>query len=765
MATPLLELHYTNATNRDIAAYPVTQGVPFALGVLHDQDLPDLAISRADGSLAPLQTQVTERHADGSIAWLLLDFALPVRANEAGRVGLVRGPAPTSTGVQVTTSTAPASTTVTTSRLRAEFGPDREAGGGFSLFRSLQVDGREIVASGCDIVVEDSAGKLYYASLSRQVSVDLTVSGPQRSVVELRGRHTAEDGSELFDFRLRYTFRPDASVVKLAYKFTNREAPETGVSVRAIRIELPTALGRTTTKRIRQSHTGATWFSRQLEIGENVELFNAGAVNEAAKATYGAFAEGKVLIRNLGSLGESLGDYPHFLRPGNARTDMTGGLRQVQPYLGAVGPGGALLAWFAKMEYHYPKAVRMARHTLTWDIWPATAGDCQVRRGQSKEHDLYLALWADDPGADAMEGAYFDHELNGYGAWGGPQESVSFTLDPAYVRGTALLELHRYLPDRVEYIPVEAKLGSAGATSSVANRGFWDIGDSVRPDRSWCHNNENDAILQALTEYLRKADASYLYTACLKATHNAHVDFIAHDPDPLRQGTMPAHCPEHTDGAAYPSHMWVDGLIAAWCLTGEPDYRDAALSVGANMRRWQTDRPEIFYCDSRECGWPMLAYLCLHRHTGERRWLDYADEVFAFYAEHMTDAGEILYELPHGLGITKQGYGEFITWRAVFRFWERTGREDVRAFLVRCLTLPAIYRVTPQRIARGGWACNDLFPAWAASQVTGDDRYIAENIPILRYLMDRAGGFPWGGVDMHYYLNALHDSHRLADLC
>jgi hypothetical protein len=278
----------------------------------------------------------------------------------------------------------------------------------------------------------------------------------------------------------------------------------------------------------------------------------------------------------------------------------------------------------------------------------------------------------------------------------------------------------------------------------------------VSADRSWCHNNENDAILNGLREYYRRAEPTMLAAAVLKARHNAHVDFIAFDPDPLRQGTMPAHCPEHTDGATYPSHMWVEGLMAAYCITGEPDFREAALSVGENMLRWQKDDPAIFYADSRECGWPMLACVRLHEHTGEQRWLDACAEVFDFYRERMNEDGEILYALPLGVGTYLTGYGEFIAWRACFRYWERTGRKDVRDFLVRCLANPEVYRVAAGRLAGGGgWACNDLFPAWAAWTLTGDDRFITDNYVFFRLLMKRSGGFPWGGVDVHYYLNEL----------
>jgi rhamnogalacturonyl hydrolase YesR len=288
---------------------------------------------------------------------------------------------------------------------------------------------------------------------------------------------------------------------------------------------------------------------------------------------------------------------------------------------------------------------------------------------------------------------------------------------------------------------------------------MWDLGDHISGDRSWAHNNENDAILNMLREHFRRAEPTERACALEKARHNAHVDFIAFDPDPLRQGTMPAHCPEHTDGATYPSHMWVDGLMAAYCVSGEPDFLEAALAVGENMLRWQKRRPSIFYADSRECGWPFLAFLRLHEHTGERRWLDACEAIFRFYRRHVADDGRFYYELPHGVGTVRTGYGEFITWRSLFFYWERTGKPEVKRFLVTCLE--KVYRLRPG-VMVGGWACNDLFPAWAAFVLTGDDKYIEDNYPFLQFLMERQGGFPWGGVDMHYYLAELDRRGTLA---
>lgn len=751
----LLSICCKNTTNRTLRDSHQTCAVPVGQGIL--RSTAGLALKKPEGGLIPIQAQVTERWPEGSIKWMVLDFGVDFRPNQTLSLELIRE------------SRVPVLKPMPWRKTKDAF----EVGNGlfkiqgntrrFSLFDRYEVDGRNLMLPGSDIVVEDLAGKRFYASLSRRLTVRLVTQGPWRTVVEVAGHHTAEDDSQMLAFRLRYTLCAKDSSCRLSYRFTNCEPPEAGVKLASIRLVFPTALGERTVKQVRQCAHGQDWFPRPVAIRETVELIAGKAVNEAARTRYGTAADGKVLIRNMDSLKESLSAYPYYLRPGNARTDMTGGLRQMYPYLGANGTGGSVVGWFCDMESHFPKALQMDRHILTYDIWPASYGELHVRRGQSKEHDLYIDLSPVRRSFNALESRYLDHEVLGFGILGCGVAPVAVTLDPAYVRACQVLRLHQWLRyDEDRYLKVEAKLGSVGPAGAPA-RGMFDHADGSNPDRSWCHNNENDLLLWHVKEYFRRAEPTQLTSAIAKARHSAHVDFIACDPNPLRQGTMPAHCPEHTDGATYPSHMWVGGLLAAYCLTGETDFREAALAVGANMRRWQ-EKKTIFYCDSRECGWPMLAYLQLYEHTLDRKWLKYAHEVFEFYRDHMTSKGEILYEIPHGMGTFKQGYGEFITWRACYFYYEMTGIKQVKDFLVRALR--QVYHYPAKRaFLPGGWGCNDFFPSWALYQLTGEEQVLKDNLPFLETLMEKPGGFPWGGDDMHFYLAEIEKLGWLDRIC
>jgi hypothetical protein len=747
-----------NTSNRSLTSYGVTYGLPLPEGRLQDPEGSHLAVRLPDGGVAPLQWNVTQLWHDGSVRWMVLHFEMPLAAGEDAEVALVGG-AEVDMGEGLTVKDDDYGVEVSNEHLRVRIG--RES---FSIFDSYLVAGQEMMEPGSDVVVERPNGKRYYAGFAEDLDVEVIERGSCRAVVQSTGRHTAGDGEELLSFRLRYEFRPHDPCVKLSYRMTNGEDPEMGVKLGRIFMELPTALGPRPTRFVRQKHHGEVWRTRAVEVRENVELRAGSFVSEMAESVYGAAHSGKVVVRNLDNFREDVSGYPHYLRPGNARSDMSGGLRAAYPFLGAVSDGGSFVGWFAAMEQNHPKGVVSQRNMVRFDVWPAWAEELRLNRGMSKEHDICVSFDGSRLGFEELESRYFDHEVMGFGIFAAGAPPVNFSLDPDYARECRVLDIHRWLPyDEERYLRIETKMGTVGSKGGAGSRGMLDVGDGVIRDCS--ANNENDVILDRFREYYRRGDPTFRHRALLAARHNAHVDLISYDPDPLREGTMAAHCPNHSDGATYPSHMWVGGLLAAYCATGEPDYEAAALSVGENMIRWQQDRPEVFYCDSREAGWPMLAWVQLWHHTHADRWLYAADRVFRFYEDKVNEEGRILYDIPHGLGTFRQGYGEFIAWRACFHYYEATDREEVRDFLIRVLSIEDVYKLTPARLEQGGWACNDLFPAWAGWKLTGDEKFLTHNYPFLRYMMERPGKFPWTGVDVMYYLNALHERGELEAFC
>ena len=86
-----VQISVAEPTGVNRRSWPVTSGIPFASGALLDANR-SVLIS-ADNRELPLQTEVLSRWQDGSVRWLLLDFAVDLRAGEhsgARRVVLAR---------------------------------------------------------------------------------------------------------------------------------------------------------------------------------------------------------------------------------------------------------------------------------------------------------------------------------------------------------------------------------------------------------------------------------------------------------------------------------------------------------------------------------------------------------------------------------------------------------------------------------------------------------------------------------------------------
>ena len=182
-------------------------------------------------------------------------------------------------------------------------------------------------------------------------------SGPELAQVEISGRMTAEDDSECLDFRFRFTFRVGVGHAS-GSQMTNREAPGSAFT---FAVYLTCTDHDRAVKQVRQATHGLNWWPRAVTIHENVEL-QAGSFKPSARVeAYGSLQDGKVVIRNFGSFKEDLSSYPHYLRPGNERADISGGLHAAYPHLIATSADAGTVAWMPQMERHFPKGTAFTR--------------------------------------------------------------------------------------------------------------------------------------------------------------------------------------------------------------------------------------------------------------------------------------------------------------------------------------------------------------------------------------------------------------------
>ena len=149
-------------------------------------------------------------------------------------------------------------------------------------------------------------------------------------------------------------------------------------------------------------------------------------------------------------------------------------------------------------------------------------------------------------------------------------------------------------------------------------------------DWSW-GNNEYDTPYCAYWEFLRGGDSGWATWGAQSARHLADVDTVNAFHDPRHVGLQPMHMPAHLGGylPAYfrskvpgtrgiPSHMWAEGPLLHFLLTGDEAVRDSLLrSAGWLLQPERLDHYE--FGAVREAGWHLIHLTMLASATGDRR--------------------------------------------------------------------------------------------------------------------------------------------------
>ena len=157
-------------------------------------------------------------------------------------------------------------------------------------------------------------------------------------------------------------------------------------------------------------------------------------------------------------------------------------------------------------------------------------------------------------------------------------------------------------------------------------------------------NNEYDAAWCHLTEFLRGGDPRWLSLGCESARHTLDIDTCNHSRDRSQVGAQITHMAGHVGGylppffrnkmagsATLPSHMWVQGPVLYFLLTGDP----FAAEVLEHTARWMTANLRYFSIgNARECGWQLTHLCALDRMGDDPRYLNAA----AIIVEHILAA-------------------------------------------------------------------------------------------------------------------------------
>lgn len=754
-------LTLTNRVHRDFPAQPISAGVPWPQGML--ADAATVSLRSAEEPL-PVAATVLNRWPDGSVQWTLLDMSVDLAASETRQL-IVSADGDTSSAPHHPVRCTLAQRQVTVSNGLVQLALS-ESG---SLLQEWTVAGQPVVEAGSlDLVVTGSDDTAYTIAgdATRRLSVEHDTS--LRAVIRLDGRHAAVNGEGLLHYWVKFTVTAGSPDVKLTYHFRNRELPVPGVTVKSICLLATLGVPADSERAITQQNRGRQYLTAPVRLPEDFEIFSADTpLIDQYPAMHVDGESGGVYLRQGEYLRQNVEDYPWFLRKDLNAFDprlplkfrANAAERAVWPYIALAGPAQSIAIVPLNFTGMHPKSLRIDGNRITYAIWPDWAGPLPITQGAGRTHEVVIASLPADATDFDFQSRYLCREVGIYSFGGEASDPVTVTPDIDWIRDCEVFHAHRlpaYQPD--EHFRFERKLarvGYGGITGAVTNtraNGMWHFGDYA----PIC-NNDNNASLRYLQEYLRSGSWDHATRALHACQHIIDVDYVDFSIYPYQHQGFCAHCPGHNAGAVYPSHEWISDLFIAYAISGNPEFKTLALNMCENVLYWVND-PEgfrIVSADHREAGQPMINLTWAYDFNPDPRYLAACEKIVReVYMKAAEDYGRMLVPKPTADSVTYlMLYGDWACWKGMFYYWLICRDEKLKAFFLKECDL----RVSESSAPTGGDPRSaDVEMAAFAYYMTGDRTWIDRFARVFRMMFD-ASNWEWSWEHGMYYVKLAFD--------
>ena len=766
-------LKIINETLAKLDHYTLTRGVPMPAGALQDEK--GVTVKDAKGNVLPSEGKVLHWRVDGSVEWILLDVLLKLGGEEETTITVEPKRAARRPAVTNPVVLREKGKMLTMSNGITELTVNRSGG---SLIHRLIIDGKTLVDESTlvDLQVVDMGGKIHRASLSGAYDITVTHRNRLRSEIKLEGKHAARDKATFMDFAMRFTLTAGNPDLKMEHTFYCRETRDGRLYVRSMRLVMPTLIDPGAYKLVGQEYHGDDCFHRNLKIAENVEIVasSAGDIDNYKEGFKGAVsvhpsAGGAVFIRNMDSLREDWSKYPFQMRPDQQsqfRADQwTGGLRTVEPIIGWQEKGYTVATAFEHFRQLHPKSLAIDENVVTYSIWPTWSFPMMVAEGASKSHIIWITGKA--------RALNMDQVSDIMGRWEYKYvEPVDVSYDPAWPTFCEVLDCKHFLKYQPLKHPllenlIEPAPGSGNPRRHTYDRqsaiGMFHFADIVNTCGTQCYNNEDDChILFPLQHFLRTGHTYAWDFAKEAARHYMEVDFCEWSLLPRQKGGLHMHTDQHFIGNVYPSHQWIEGLLAYYFLSGDERARNVVVSVGDNHVWWAYNKLD-YHFDGREAGMPLVNLAIVHRLTRDEKYIKAARHIVDnFVLTAIKKHGSYKYAGPQNRKDHPQkwisGYADWSTFAGLFLLWEETDDEFYRSLAVKMIK----HSFRPGSIAINDDREMDFYSIWALGVMTGDmDAAIKLVEPAIPMFL-RRGGTP---VRRMHFLKELDERGMINEVC
>ncbi len=748
-----------NRIHRKLKNQPITYGVCWAKGVLFDEG--NIGIFDENNIQIPAGITLLNKWEDDSIQWTLLDFNIDIDES-ANRTLLVKTDVSSHPVLQNPISIEKVkddTVIVENGLIRVVFSSKKGV-----IVKEWTKNKRDIIEpNGFDVHFKDLKGKKFSAKKGTH-TISIEHQNPLRSVIRIDGKHEADDKTEMLDYFLRFEIFADRDDVKITYSFRNREKPTPGIKVKSFYIECKTALDNKTKKCFAAKNLTRYYKSGFLRIDEDLCIIASDTADlKNYQASHKKGQSSLVFVKDEEVLHDPVEEKPWFMR--NVKFRMTVGHRLVFPYICLAGDDICILSSFYQMNTLHPKEIKTKKNTLFFGIWPDWADTLSITQGSGRSHTIFIAPLKPDISDMEIQDKYLNWEVPMMPGWPA-QNPVEISCDIEHVRKSKVFAIDMLPEYNMENRPLfEKKIldswigisyGSLGWTEEVIPMlpiGFWDYGDNGA-------NNEEMFGVVYFQNHLRSGNWTCAENGIAIARHILEVDFVDFSVDSLQNGGMVAHCLNHNDGSVYPSHMWFTELLFAYVLTGDNEFKRAAMRICENLLQFIEKHFWIISSDHRESGQPMINLTWCYEFNRDNRYLKACEKIIKEnLMEQAKKYGRMLVPKPHSMPLKLVRYGDYATWEGMFWYWKITHDEEVRKFMLSQLE----WRLTPEFMTPFAYhRVSDLNPVAYAYYMTGDVSWLNRVAKFLKASF-RCARWPIGWIHSMYALKIAFDLGTIHD--
>ena len=650
-------LRLEEPTGLERTAWPVETGLPFRKGEV--KNVSDLRVLSPSGQNLPVQARLLSTWQDGSVRWAHILFFADLRAQTSAFWKVVwNSPIPSaqSTGsLRVTRQQR--GITVNTGPLEVQLAASEK---GFLKNAGVGEGSFLIQGQGGSIRVRDEKGEMFETHLDSAGDVTIEEQGPLRATLSFRGRHRS-DGNRLFlDYTVRLTFYSGKSWCEMEHEFTNKEEAE-WATLKEVSAVIPLALGR--------PFKGTT---SEFKIDKFWEFDRSFRIYSGNEDLFGVFSGAKMFRDDTT---EIIGSGYESEARARFWADASDGTK-------------GLTVCIQDMSNNYPKGIRVTPEGLTIELYPSTeSSPLRFHQGWRKRHRMLL----------------FFHK--GPALESGSQELAFCWQMPVipwtehFVSSGSAGPLLPYRPGK--YPIIERSLREAFVSyESGVGRGMIDYGDTRGTGSGeragFWSNNAYDTPLAAFLMFYRTGERRYWSRAQAAAQHMMDIDIVHHSTrNQTEVGGIRIHGPQHVQygsegisgSSVAPNHEWVEGLLAAYHLTGSRDYLEAATGVGNHILKaidsgWILPPYNAKWNGARSLGWPLLVLSVVYDETGDIRYLDGAKRIVeGLHRLQMEDGSFPIWIGPYRASAPLHNA---VAMEALGRFAFMTGDTLARAMYLKC---------------------------------------------------------------------------------